>query len=267
MVEPAQSPRWLSSQGIARCLVQGQLVLLAPLSRQLPIPVGYWCLCRKLLGLLAKDPDPLFPTFESLQCRGDDLEIPQLKEILAGELLGAWALDARTMELLWKLLWRGEPRIIVEFGSGVSTLLFAVYASLMFPRKGERGYVISLETDERHKAAVEQRLIDNQLADVSKILQLSRGDCGAFELEPLKENLAGASIDLVLIDGPSGPRGCRRDTLPAVLPYCKGGTQWLMDDAFRDGELEFLRIWRDALNIKIDGIFPIGKGFAVGQVT
>jgi hypothetical protein len=256
----------MSGMGIARHLVQSHLALLGPSSRQFPIPVGYWFFCRKFLGLFATEPNPLFPTFESLQSRGDNLEIPQLKKVLAGDLLGGWTLDAQTINLLWTLLWRGTPQIILEYGSGVSTIVLAVYASLLSQRTGKECLVISLETDERHKEAVGQRLKKNNLDEASKILHLLRSDRGIYELGPLQDVLAGATVDLVLIDGPSGPPGCRRDTLPAVLPYCKGGTQWLLDDAFRDGELEILRTWRRAPKIKIEGIFPVGKGLAVGKV-
>jgi len=252
---------------VAKQLVQGHLALLGSSNRDFPIPMGYWILCRKLFGLLTTEPDPLFPTFQSLQSRGDSLEIPQLKKILAGELLGAWALDAQTIKLLWELLWRDTPQLILEFGSGGSTLLFAAYASLLSQRTGLACRVISLEADGEHKAAVERRLKENNLGEASTILQLGRDDRGVYDIAMLPDVLAGAAIDYVLVDGPSGPPGCRRDTLPAVLPFCKSGCRWLLDDAFRDGELEFLRSWRRFPKIKIEGIFPVGKGLAAGQVS
>jgi hypothetical protein len=256
----------ISGSRIAKFLVRGQLALLAQENSHVPIPLGYWLACRKILGAFGQEPDLLFPSYKSLQSKGDRLEIPQLRMILAGDLLGGWALDAQTIKLLWSLLWRDTPQIILEYGSGVSTLLLAVYASSFSLRTGKECLVISLEPDKRYEVTVEQRLKENDLVGFSKILHLSRNDCGTYEFGALQSVLAGASIDLVLIDGPSGPPGCRHDTLPNLLPYCKTGTRWLLDDAFRDGELEILRTWYHTPRIKIEGIFAVGKGLAAGRV-
>jgi hypothetical protein len=176
-------------------------------------------------------------------------------------------LDAQTIKLLWELLWRDKPQLILEYGSGGSTLLFAAYATLLSQRTGLACQVISLETDNSHKTAVERRLRENDLGKASTILPLVRNDRGDYDFGPLQDHLAGAVIDYVLIDGPSGPPGCRRDTLPAVLPFCEIGCRWLLDDAFRDGELEFLRSWHRVAKINIEGIYPVGKGLAAGWVS
>ena len=265
-MELANLKRLMAGSQIARHLVQCQLALMAPTSSQFPVPLRYWLVCRKILGLFVTEENPLFPNYESLHSKGESLDIPQLKMILASDLLGGWALDAQTIKLLWNLLWRDTPQTIVEYGSGASTILLAVYASLFYRQTGKVCHVISLETDKQHKGAVERRLNENDLVGFSTILLLSRNDHGAYELSTLRSELGCASIDFLLIDGPSGPPGCRHDTLPAILPHCKIGARWLLDDAFRDGELEILKAWSQMPRIRTKGIFPVGKGLAAGQV-
>jgi hypothetical protein len=227
----------------------------------------YWYLCRKMVGCFASQVDPLFPSYESLHSRGCSIDIPEVNQILADDLLGGWALDAQTIRLLWNYLWDQTPQTVVEYGSGVSTILLAVYASLFGVQTGKLCQVISLEADQIHKNSVLQRLKTNNLNAVSKIINLHRNGDGKYDFRALDCILAGSLIDLVLIDGPSGSPGCRGDTLPAVLDYCKSGSRWFLDDAFRDGELEFLRAWRHVPRIEVEGIFPVGKGLAAGRVT
>ena len=73
--------------------------------------------------------------------------------------------------------------------------------------------------------------------------------------------------DCVIIDGPSGPPGCRLSTLPSIIEFCRHGTRWFLDDALRDGELAVLSEWSKHPGIVVEGIYPIGKGLATGVIT
>ena len=48
--------------------------------------------------------------------------------------------------------------------------------------------------------------------------------------------------------------------------FCRPGARWLLDDGFRDGELDFLREWQQRKQCVVAGIWPTGKGLAMGIV-
>lgn len=75
-----------------------------------------------------------------------------------------------------------------------------------------------------------------------------------------------SKVDWILIDGPAGSPGCRFNTLPTLLRFCHVGTRWFIADAFRDAEMKVLHQWQNIQNIAVEGIYPIGKGLATGQV-
>jgi len=88
---------------------------------------------------------------------------------------------------------------------------------------------------------------------------------GPYDVGKLGVVPPGGHVDWILIDGPSGPPGCRYWTLPALRGHCGPGARWFLDDAFRDGELAILRKWRNVSGIVVEGIYPIGKGLATGR--
>ncbi len=65
-------------------------------------------------------------------------------------------------------------------------------------------------------------------------------------------------------DGPSGPVGCRLGTISMLAKFSHHGARSLLDNTFRDGELEILQKWQQLPNIEVNGIYPIGKGLATG---
>jgi len=263
---------WLRNKGKAirrkliGKLVESHLELLKRIRKKFPLPLSYWLFCRKVIGIVLPEPDPLFPPYASLYSTGKALEIPELERFLANDVLGAWTLDAQTIRLIWTLLWQDQPQVILECGSGVSTLVLAVYASLSSSQIGKDCFIISLEQDRRFKVEVEKRLKESNLDGFAKVLHCPLDEQGFYDLHDLEPLLADKHVQWALIDGPSGPPGCRYGTLPALLRFCSSQARWFLDDSFRDGELQILRRWRNDLGIAVEGIYPVGKGLATGRV-
>ncbi len=139
-----------------------------------------------------------------------------------------YALLPDTLEFLSVLLERLSPKVIVEFGSGESTRLFAAWAATHGAR------LCSVEHDRGWVDQVQRRLDDRQRA-VTRVVHSPL----SVQLRGLRTFLTYRSIreiapevgeaDLLLLDGPH-PSG-REVVLYQVLARCKVGATIVIDDA------------------------------------
>ena len=116
------------------------------------------------------------------------------------------------------------------------------------------------------KKAIESRLLQHGLKDCVRVIHAPISEQGKYELDAkkLSEQLGPDKADWLLIDGPSGPEGCRVWTLPLLAKFCRSGTRWFLDDAFRDAEVRILGEWLRLPGVIVEGIYPVGKGLATG---
>lgn len=230
-----------------------------------PVKLAYWLRWRQLLGFLTRQADVLFPDSRRTRSTGRQLRDPELRECLRDTELGVWALDADTLNYLGKRLQRERPRVILECGCGASTLLLSLYA-----RSREAGEVIivSLEQSASYLESVRRRLAEVGLDTPAHLLLVPLNAVDQYQLpgDALTRVLGNRTIDWIVIDAPSGRPACRINTLPMLAPYCRAGTRWFLDDAFRDGELDILRNWARQPEFGVQGIVPIGKGLATGVI-
>jgi hypothetical protein len=233
-----------------------------------PVPLAYWSAFRSVLKAISDCPDPLLPSQDVLQATGASLSAPELQKMLRNDVLGLWALDTPTIDVLWKSLQRERPKLAVECGAGLSTLVLAMHAASCSNATG-RCRVLSLEQDLSIKEQTQLRLAKHGLSEYAEIWHIPVSSEGMYEVDAteLEERLREEKIDWLLIDGPAGPDGCRVRTLPVLSSYCRKGARWFLDDAFRDGELSILREWCRLPDIAVHGIFPIGKGLGTGIVS
>jgi hypothetical protein len=111
-------------------LVTSHLQLLQLIYGKHPIPLWYWLIFKPIMSAVFSFPNPLFPSDEYLQSMGSSLQVRELRRLLWNDVLGDWALDRVTIELLWGLVQLINPKVIIECGAGVSSLVVAKYASL-----------------------------------------------------------------------------------------------------------------------------------------
>ncbi len=229
-----------------------------------PVALAYWLDKRRALKRFSTKDDILIASKRVLKTRGEDLPVRALKDMLSGVLLGDWALDKASIMVLWQRLQEERPRIIIESGSGTSTLIHARYFQLHQPD----GRVISLEQDDQEKTRVEELLNKHGLSSFAHVLYapLDQFDRYQVDADVLEKILGQDKADWLVIDGPSGKPGCRSAVMDAMLPYMTSKARWFTDDAFRDGELDFLQRWQQTDHIIVEGIIPVGKGLATGII-
>lgn len=232
-----------------------------------PVPLNYWLFFRSALQVIAHSPNPLFPAADFFGSIGPSLPVQELNELLRNETLGGWALDGDTISFLWEGIQQDRPKVVMECGAGVSTLVLA--KSLAHHGFGSTNSVFSIEQDVQVKEMIESRLESGGLKNHVEILYAPVSEQGRYRLDAkmLREYLGSEKVDWLIIDGPAGPEGCRASTLPSLARFCRPGARWFLDDAFRDGELRILDQWDRLHGIVVDGIYPIGKGLAVGTVA
>jgi predicted O-methyltransferase YrrM len=151
---------------------------------------------------------------------------------------------------LWTLLVRAKPRRIVEFGSGLSTRIFATYARRM-AHQGLSVRVLSVEHDqgwlEKTRGSLLQAGDDDWVETVHAPLReqrlLGRAVVAYNTSQTDLRRQGGASgFDMCFIDGPPGTVG-RVGSLALAARYLADGSYILLDDAYRSGEQAALREW------------------------
>jgi predicted O-methyltransferase YrrM len=153
--------------------------------------------------------------------------------------LGSWKADTGLLELLADHILEARPRLVVEFGTGASTLVIAKALQL-----AGGGTLISFEQHTDFVEACGKWLAEHGLEADLRVARLtpSPGDWPGlwYDHGPLS-----GGIDLMLIDGPCWAlhpftRGAAETLFDKVSP---GGTV-MLDDAARPGERIVARRWR-----------------------
>jgi methyltransferase family protein len=255
------------SKRLHRKLILSHLRLLEFVRVKRPIPLGYWLALRIAVRTIFPSSDPLSVPYDVLENTGASLRSPELQRLLRNDVLGTWALDVPTIDFLWERMKRDTPKIIIECGAGISTVVLASYATTFGAGSGDP-LVISLEQSFHVKQETESRLTRDGLSNHVRILHAPVSEQGRYEIETeqLALQLRKEKVDWLFIDGPSGPNGCRVWTLALLSKLCRPGARWFLDDAFRDGELSVLRDWSHWPGVVVEGIYPIGKGLATGVI-
>lgn len=232
------------------------------------LPLGYWKTMRALARGLNPVPDALSPPAWRFKGDSSGIHDPALRDMLQDDELGTWALDASVVNFLWKELKADGPCAIVEFGAGVSTVLFAKYASANRASTGRRTVVLTLEQHPGVRDMVAKRLSALGLAQDVFVEHAPLDYIGRYQIDPsrIEARLQRMSADWVLVDGPAGHDGCRVHALPLILPFCSSGTRWFLDDALRDGEIAAMAEWSVNPELRVQGIYPVGKGLGTGTV-
>lgn len=214
---------------------------------------------------------PLLPDTGEIITDGGAVGDPELAWRLAGEEIGDWSLTADTIDWLADLLERAQPRRIVEFGSGVSTLCFCL---LLARLHGPRSFrLLSLEQNAEYRDRTAARIEGEPGAGCCRVVhvplvpsRVEGHDTRTYDfsvVEPQHFEWLG-EIDFVFIDGPFAEGPCRYATLPWVRDRLAEGARFAMDDALRWKELHVADLWRRE-GVIMDGILTIGEGVLVGH--
>lgn len=153
---------------------------------------------------------------------------------------GSFALDARSLAELADIVVRERPQLVVELGSGTSTVWIA------HQLKATGGRLVSIDHDPKYAAATRYQLDLQSLSDVAEVNEaplVARAEGTPWYDESAFAGLTG--IDLLLVDGPPGSTGphARRPALEVLREALSPGATVILDDVVRDEEKEILDEW------------------------
>lgn len=176
--------------------------------------------------------------------------------------LSGWVADARMLLLLARYTLSRSPRTVVEFGSGVSTLV----AAECLRRKGG-GSIITHDHHSSFAAETAQRLraldleADVRSAPLCPLIAARNGWGGAwYDTEELPSR-----IDLLIVDGPPWfLHPMARGNAASLFSRIPRGGAVLLDDAYRPGERLVGARWRQEYPDFDFRLLPTRKGALLG---
>ena len=148
-------------------------------------------------------------------------------------MFNSWMLGRDTLLLLADRLRELRPTVAVEFGSGFSTALLALYADEL----------LSLDHDGRHAAPW-------------PCVRVCKARDGTYD------TTLPDGVEFALIDGPPGKRYGRHGTFPHLWPHLADGFEVWLDDADRQHEQTIVADWQQRFPIDVRRV-DTAKGLAV----
>jgi predicted O-methyltransferase YrrM len=156
-----------------------------------------------------------------------------------------WAASPDVLHALYTTVRRSQPRLVLECGSGASTLVLAYGV-----RACGAGRVVALEHDPEHAARTRRMLEDHELGAWAEVRDAPLVDV-TVDGTPWRwydpDALPDGDLDVVFVDGPPGHAGAlaRYPAGPLLLPRLSPGGVLLLDDVRRAQEAEVQRRWAE----------------------
>jgi predicted O-methyltransferase YrrM len=172
--------------------------------------------------------------------------------------LGGWAASADFLIILAEHILREKPETIVEFGSGVSTIVAVRCVQI-----NGRGHVVTYDHDAFFAGVTRERAARLGLNVDVRVVKLSEnaGFSGKwYEVPDLPDRL-----DLIVVDGP--PVTIHPETRGGaglVIPRLSSNGVVLLDDAQRSGERAIIERWRKDIPTMNFTYLGTEKGTIVG---
>jgi glycosyltransferase involved in cell wall biosynthesis/predicted O-methyltransferase YrrM len=173
------------------------------------------------------------------------------------------------LKMVAELIFKRKPNLILEMGSGVSTLITAYCLKHL-----GSGNIISLEHDQQFLSISKKNLSIHGLDDIAKIV-----------FAPLKEvNIKGENrlwydieqldgiknIDMSIIDGPPSyvQQLIRYPALPLLRDRLSDDAIIIMDDGAREDEKKTVELWTREFPSFVYEYVPLEKGaFVIREVS
>jgi predicted O-methyltransferase YrrM len=186
----------------------------------------------------------------------------------AGDVLPAtrvWAASPDLLVVLVDLVIAERPSLVVECGSGASTLWLA----LAMRRFGIDGRIVALDHDTAFSGRTRDFLARHHVGDLAEVrdapLETFRldGETYSWYASRAWEDLTG--IDLLFVDGPPATTGhrARYPALPLLNGALSAAATAVLDDLVVPDMQEVLRLWLDAYPDFGSEILPLEKRAAV----
>ncbi len=172
----------------------------------------------------------------------------KIKPLIPLPPLSRWALSPDTAGYLINLIEQKKPRVMLELGSGVSTIM----AGYVMKEIGI-GKIVSLDAE---KEFLQKTKILTEIHGLQKEIELIHAPLEYLNLSDWEgywykldvfTKFTEQQVDLLLIDGPPTTTGplARYPALPMLEKYLSSDAIILFDDAERSEEKEILRDWEN----------------------
>jgi predicted O-methyltransferase YrrM len=175
-----------------------------------------------------------------------------------------WAGTADFLSILADEVLARAPRLTVEFGSGLSTLVIARALQL----GGGGGRLVSFDHSEGFAEITRRRLARLDLHAEVRAVPLVSSEPFGFAGRWYSPETLPPEFDLAVIDGPPAwlHTGTRGGAGPVVLPRLRPGGAVILDDAARSGEQENAERWKQAFPQIAFRYVDSEKGLLIGEV-
>jgi predicted O-methyltransferase YrrM len=154
--------------------------------------------------------------------------------------------------MLWSRVVELQPSLVVECGSGVSTVLFA--AAVPSAR------VVAFEDLREHADKVRAMLEERNLT-----AEVVVGGLVGHRLGPFYDVEVPDGVDFALIDGPRKAFGGRRQTFESLWPHLSDDWEVWLDDVDRVQESRYLRRWASRFPVDFE-VFGVGGGRLMARI-
>ena len=209
---------------------------------------------------LRKETQQTFRQLEALQNLTAVLPVSDVLPATRG-----WAASPDLLMVLVDLVITGRPSLVVECGSGASTLWLA----LAMRRFGIDGRIVALDHDPVFGGKTRDLLARHDVREFAEVrdapLESFRldGETYSWYARRAWEDLAG--IDLLFVDGPPATTGhqARYPALPLLIGSLSAVATAVLDDLVVPDMQKALRRWLDAYPDFSSEILPLEKQAAV----
>jgi predicted O-methyltransferase YrrM len=173
---------------------------------------------------------------------------------------GAAASPDLLLELV-RIVDRERPGLVLELGSGVSTVVIARRLAQL-----GHGRVISIDHEAVYADVTRAELELQGLSHVADVVVAPLGpvEAGGEQLRwyLVPEDAIDAPVDLLFVDGPPQRSGklARYPALPAMRHLLAPGATIVVDDADRPSEQEAVRRWREQVPAMTVEHLPLEEG-------
>jgi len=178
-----------------------------------------------------------------------------------------WAVSPDFVILVVSLIREHRPRVVVEIGSGTSTIVTA-YAL----KEVGTGMLISLEHDQSFAEITTANLVSHGMEQVASVhfAPLKPVRVGSAEKLWYDISVLGNipdSIDLLVVDGPPSGTGAlaRYPALPLLYDRLSPGAYVLVDDFMREDEYAMVNLWLDQFRLNVIRRYANEKGAIILQ--
>jgi predicted O-methyltransferase YrrM len=155
-----------------------------------------------------------------------------------------WAISPDFANLVISLVRECRPKVVLELGSGVSTLITAYILE-----ENQEGVVISLDHDPRFAATTAAALARHGLQARATVIPAPLNPTSihgkSYRWYTLDKPGDLDAIDLLIVDGPpvTTQKLARYPALPVLFPRLSANAVILVDDAQRADETRMVNLW------------------------